>query len=75
MEIKELFRELSDTTDRDAWFYSAPRPVSESGQPTTLMLLLDRAGGEIARSMIRTTSPIVSGLRAETPGYSANCYQ
>lgn len=49
MEIEELFWELCDREDHDAWFYPATGPVTGSGQATTLMLLLDRDGGEIAR--------------------------
>lgn len=65
MEIEELFWELNAKTDHDAWFYSAPGPVNESGQPTTLMLLLDRAGGEIARCEY-SPNPELRGWRVTT---------
>jgi len=49
MDIEELFWELNDRQDHDAWFFTASGPVNTNGQPTTLMLLLDSDGGEIAR--------------------------
>ena len=49
MEIEELFWELEDREDQDAWFYHTTGPVTGNGRPTTLLLLLDRNGGEIAR--------------------------
>ncbi|SNY79792.1 hypothetical protein [Enterobacter sp. CC120223-11] len=49
MDIEDLFCELCERQDQDAWFHSVTGPVNEEGQPTTLMLLLDRDGWEIAR--------------------------
>lgn len=53
MDIEELFWEFNDREDDEAWFYSSPGPVNESGHPTTLILLLERIGGEIARCEYR----------------------
>lgn len=62
MEIEELFWELNDRKDQDAWFYHTTGPVTESGRPTTLLLLLDRDGGEIARCQY-SPDPSLQGWR------------
>lgn len=62
MDIEELFWELNDREDHSVWFYPTPGPVNRSGQPTTLMLLLDRDGGEIARCQY-SSDPDLHGWR------------
>ncbi|WP_144274064.1 hypothetical protein [Raoultella planticola] len=65
MEIEDLFWELKDRTDQDAWFYPTTGPVMANGRTTTLMLLLDREGGEIARCQY-SPDPSLQGWRVTT---------